>query len=105
MLQRKYSRIIERFAKQQNVSLGEALDFFYRSETYQLIRDGISDMHCMSDAYLAEELQMEMAKKKKESSPINVIKLSENFCKTPRTEVKRFWYGVFFFMPYYRSLA
>lgn len=65
MLQRKYSRIIERFAEQQNVSLGEALDFFYRSETYQLIRGGISDMHCMSDAYLAEELQMEMAKKKK----------------------------------------
>ena len=26
---------------------------------YQLIRDGVSDMHCMSDAYLAEELEQE----------------------------------------------
>ncbi len=29
------------------------------SEVYQLIRDGVSDMHCMSDAYLAEELEQE----------------------------------------------
>lgn len=36
-----------------------ALEFFYHSEVYQLIRDGVSDMHCMSDAYLAEELEQE----------------------------------------------
>ena len=36
------------------------LDFFYHSEVYQLIRDGVSDMHCMSDAYLAEELEQEL---------------------------------------------
>ena len=30
---------------------------------YQLIRDGVSDMHCMSDAYLAEELKQEYAEK------------------------------------------
>ena len=27
--------------------------------TYQLIQDGVSDMHCMSDAYLADELEQE----------------------------------------------
>lgn len=59
LLQKKYSRIIENFAKQQGLSLNEALDFFYHSETYRLIRDGISDMHCMSDAYLADELKRE----------------------------------------------
>lgn len=59
LLQKKYSRIIESFAKQQGLSLNEALDFFYHSETYRLIRDGISDMHCMSDAYLADELKRE----------------------------------------------
>lgn len=37
LLQKKYSRVIECFAEQQ----------------------GISDMHCMSDAYLAEELRQE----------------------------------------------
>ena len=30
---------------------------------HQLIRDGVSDMHCMSDAYLAEELKQEYAEK------------------------------------------
>ena len=53
LLQKKYSRVIECFAKQQGLSLDAALDFFYHSLVYQLIRDGVSDMHCMSDAYLA----------------------------------------------------
>ena len=51
--------MIECFAKQQGLSLDAALDFFYHSEVYQLIRDGVSDMHCMSDAYLADELELE----------------------------------------------
>lgn len=59
LLQKKYSRVIEYFAKQQGLSLDAALNFFYHSEVYQLIRDGISDMHCMSDAYLADELEQE----------------------------------------------
>lgn len=63
LLQKKYSRVIERFARQQGISLNAALDFFYRSEVYQLIRDGVSDMHCMSDAYLAEEIEMEYKEK------------------------------------------
>ena len=45
------------------LSLDAALDFFYHSEVYQLIREGVSDMHCMSDAYLAEELEQEYAEK------------------------------------------
>jgi len=56
---KKYVRIIELFASEQNLSLDEALDFFYRSETYQLVSNGVSDMHCMSDAYLADELLRE----------------------------------------------
>lgn len=59
LLQKKYARIIECFAKQQGISLDEALDLFYRSEVYQLMREGVSDMHCMSDLYLAEELRLE----------------------------------------------
>ena len=60
LLQKKYSRVIECFAKRQGLSLDAALDFFYHSQIYQLIRDGVSDMHCMSDAYLAEELEQEI---------------------------------------------
>ena len=59
---KKYSRVTECFAKQQGLSLDAALDFFYHSEVYPLIRDGISDMHCMSDAYLAEELKQEYSR-------------------------------------------
>ncbi len=59
LLQMKYSLVIACFAKEQGLSLDAALDFFYHSEVYQLIRDGISDMHCMSDAYLADELEQE----------------------------------------------
>ena len=63
LLQKKYSRVIECFAKQQGLSLDAALDFFYHSLVYQLIRDGVSDMHCMSDVYLADELEQEYAEK------------------------------------------
>ena len=59
LLQKKYSRVIECFAKQQGLALDAALGLFYHSEVYQLMRDGISDMHCMSDAYLADELEQE----------------------------------------------
>ena len=59
LLQKKYARVIKCFAKQQGISLDEALDLFYRSEVYQLMREGVSDMHCMSDLYLAEELRLE----------------------------------------------
>ena len=63
LLQKKYSRVIECFDKQQGLSLDAGLDFFYHSQVYQLIHDGVSDMHCMSDAYLAEELGQEYAEK------------------------------------------
>ena len=59
LLQKIYARVIACFAKQQGISLDEALDLFYRSEVYQLMREGVSDMHCMSDLYLAEELRLE----------------------------------------------
>lgn len=59
LLQKKYTRIIASFAKKRSLSLGEALDFFYHSELYLLMREGISDMHCMSDEYLVTELEEE----------------------------------------------
>ena len=59
LLQKKYARIIEKFAKNQNISLDEALNFFYHSFTYELMSEGISDMHCMSDEYLTEDLERE----------------------------------------------
>lgn len=59
LLQKKYARVVELFAKENHLSLENALDIFYHSELYELMSEGISDMHCRSDAYLAEELKME----------------------------------------------
>ena len=36
------------------------MDIFYKSLTYLEMREGIADMHCRSDAYLAEEICLEL---------------------------------------------
>ena len=59
LLQMKYARVISRFAALSNITKREALSFFYHSKTYELLSEGVSDMHCMSDQYLAEDLYFE----------------------------------------------
>lgn len=59
LLQMKYARIVALFAEEAHLSYDEALRLFYDSETYRLMRDGVSDLHCMSDGYLADELKLE----------------------------------------------
>ncbi|MDO5397792.1 MAG: DUF3791 domain-containing protein [bacterium] len=59
LLQMKYARVVSLFARKENISLDEALKFFYHSSLYQLVKNGISDMHCMSDEYLALDLHEE----------------------------------------------
>ncbi|MBS6195250.1 MAG: DUF3791 domain-containing protein [Clostridiales bacterium] len=56
LLQKKYARIIQHFAEKENISLDASLNFFYHSEIYRFISEGVSDLHCMSDEYLTEEL-------------------------------------------------
>ena len=64
LLQKKYARVIYRFAEKAGISLDEALAFFYRSDVYTLVSEGVSDMHCMSDEYLAEDLEIEYQAKR-----------------------------------------
>lgn len=59
LLQIKYARVIELFAAKADISVEEALDLFYRSNTYHFMREGVSDMHARSDGYLADELMIE----------------------------------------------
>lgn len=59
LLQKKYARVVELFAKENNISLEKALDIFYHSELYKPHERGVSDMHCMSDEYLVQELEEE----------------------------------------------
>lgn len=56
LLQKKYARVVDLLARNENLTYDAALDFFYKSQTYKLISEGVSDMHCMSDEYLATEL-------------------------------------------------
>ena len=59
LLQKKYACIVEMFAKDNDLSLKDVLHFFYNSFVYQLMSEGVSDMHFMSDLYLVEELRLE----------------------------------------------
>ena len=59
LLQHKYANVIAELSKVEQISLREALDIFYKSYTYQEMRIGISDMHCRSEGYLAEEIMLE----------------------------------------------
>ena len=56
----KCAGVIKTYAEFYSIPLREAFDIFYSSKLYLEIRNGISDMHCRSDGYLAEELQMEV---------------------------------------------
>ena len=65
ILQMKYARVVALFAERSGMPLEDALDFFYDSDTYMLMSEGVADMHCRSDEYLADELMLEL----KESQP------------------------------------
>ena len=60
ILDRKIARIIEAYSVLYSVSLEEAADIYYNSITSQLIEEGIADLHCRSDRYLAEEVWREL---------------------------------------------
>jgi len=64
ILQMKYARVVELFARLSGMELEDALEFFYNSDTYMLMSEGVADMHCLSDEYLADELMQELAEKK-----------------------------------------
>ena len=59
----KVARIIENICSMFDVSLPEATDIYYNSETSNLIEDGVADLHCRSDKYLAEEVWLEHKEK------------------------------------------
>lgn len=60
ILQMKYARVVALFAERSGMELEDALAFFYDSDTYMLMSEGVADMHCRSDEYLADELLLEL---------------------------------------------
>lgn len=63
LLQRKYARIVSLFSQKTGIPPEEALSIFYRSWLYKAMQEGIADLHCRSDIYLADELMIEMNEK------------------------------------------
>ena len=49
------ARIILCISEMYGVSIDEATDIYYNSETANMIEEGVADLHCRSDKYLAEE--------------------------------------------------
>lgn len=50
------ARIITCLSESHDISLQEATDIYYNSDTANLIEDGVADLHCRSDKYLAGEV-------------------------------------------------
>lgn len=55
----KCANIILCISEMHGIPLDEATDIYYRSETANMIEEGVADLHCRSDKYLAEEVWKE----------------------------------------------
>lgn len=49
----KYANIIMSMCELFGISLQKVTDIFYNSETSVLVEDGVADLQCRSDKYLA----------------------------------------------------
>lgn len=56
ILEAKYARIINQISEVHNISVEDAMGIFYNSPMLPLLEEGIADLHCRSDKYLAEEI-------------------------------------------------
>ncbi len=59
ILEAKYARIINEISNMYSVSIEKAMDIFYNSPLLALLEEGVADLHCRSDKYLAEEIWRE----------------------------------------------
>lgn len=50
----KTAKIIEHLSNLYNISLNQAADIYYNSDTSILIEEGVADLHCRSEKYLAQ---------------------------------------------------
>ena len=59
ILEAKYARIINEISNMYSVSIEKAMDIFYNSPLLALLEEGVAELHCRSDKYLAEEIWRE----------------------------------------------
>lgn len=63
LINMKYVREIMEFSKITSISTNDVLRIFYHSDLYFLLKNGISDIYCMSDNWLVEKLKEECENK------------------------------------------
>ena len=63
LLQMKYARIVSLLAKQIGITRERALGLFYTSDTYTYLSERKYHLHNMGDAYLVDEIIMELQRK------------------------------------------
>ena len=59
----KYARVVSLLAETLNVSQVRALDLFYNSDTYKFLSQKMYHLHNMGDAYLVDEIILELQAK------------------------------------------
>ena len=67
----KVAKIIENISDRYSVSLDKASDIYYNSETAILIEEGVADLHCRSEKYLAQCVWDEYKEKCSDNLPKN----------------------------------
>ncbi len=65
----KVANIILSLCEMYNLSLPDATEIYYRSTTAELIEEGISDLQCRSNKYLATLVWEEFQDTKKRLDP------------------------------------
>ena len=60
LLEKKYARIIICLAERMKISVSEAMKIFYESIVYQMLSQGVADLHCRSDYYIVDEILIEV---------------------------------------------
>lgn len=65
---RKCAEIIAALSELYRLSLEEATDMFYRSDTAEMIEEGIADLHCRSAKYLAQCVHDEFSETRRTNS-------------------------------------
>ncbi|KEI07391.1 hypothetical protein IRP63_08620 [Clostridium botulinum] len=73
LLQSLYKNIILEFSKRTNKDLEESMNYFYESQLYQLVSEGVGDLHCKGVKYLTDELMLEYGIVNHKSYPKELI--------------------------------
>lgn len=61
----KCANVITCLSNMYHISLEEATDIYYNSETADLIEKGVADLHCRSEKYLASVIWDEYTENEK----------------------------------------